>query len=249
MPEVGQPKRVRLAGMDAIEVFGPGGGPGEPGVGEGPALVILHGYGADMTDLAPLSQVLDGPPGARWVFPNGPISVPLGPYWTGRAWFPIDIAALELAQRRGTHRDLSGAAPPELTAAREAILQLCASLDRPMDQLVLGGFSQGAMVATEVTLHAPQNPAALLIWSGTLLQEAVWRPMAAARAGLRFVQSHGRGDPLLAFEAAERLHALLREAGLLGSFVGFDGAHEIPESALAASSSLLRAVFPRGAKP
>lgn len=239
MARVAEPKRIQIAGLDAIEVYGPGGGPGEPGVGEGPVAVILHGYGADMTDLAPLSQVLAAPPGTRWIFPNGPISVPLGPYGSGRAWFPIDMAALESAMQRGTHRDLSGAAPAELRVAREAILGVCAAVDRSFDRIVLGGFSQGAMVATETALHAPTNPAGLVLWSGTMLQEAVWRPLASRRAGLRFVQSHGRGDPLLAFEAAERLHAMLVEAGLHGRFVGFDGAHEIPERVLDASSELL----------
>lgn len=248
MTAVMQPRRIRIGGLDAIEVYGPGGGPGEAAVGEGPIAVILHGYGADMTDLAPLSQVLDAPPGTRWIFPNAPITVPLGPYWSGRAWFPIDMAALERAMQSGSHRDLSGAAPAELDAAREAIFSVCAETGRPLDEIVLGGFSQGAMVATEVALRAPQAPAGLVIWSGTLLQEAVWRPLAPGRAGLRFVQSHGRGDPLLAFEAAERLHQMLGDAGLEGRFVGFDGAHEIPEAALDAASALLRTIVVGAAK-
>ena len=231
------PKRIHIAGLDAIEVFGPGDA--TVGVGEGPVVVVLHGYGADMNDLAPLWQVLGGPPGTRWIFPNGPIRVPLGPHWHGQAWFPIDLEALERAMQSGGTRDLSGVAPTELGASREAVMRLIATVKRPLSQVVLAGFSQGAMLATEVTLHLPQNPAALLLWSGSLLQEAVWRPLAAQRRGLRFVQSHGRGDPLLAFTAAERLHAMLLEGGLQGTFVPFNGGHEIPEPAIAACRKLL----------
>jgi phospholipase/carboxylesterase len=237
MPAVHEPKRVRLAGLDAIEVFGPGDE--ATAVGAGPVAVILHGYGADMSDLAPLATVLRGPPGTRWIFPNGPVRVPVGPFWHGSAWFPIDLEALERAMQRGTARDLSGKAPEALGTSREAVMSLLAGLDRPLERVILGGFSQGAMLATELALHLPANPAGLLLWSGTILQEAVWRPKIAARAGLRFVQSHGRHDPLLPYAAAERLFAMLVEGGLDGRFVGFDGAHEIPDAAIAASNALL----------
>ena len=228
-----QPRRVQIAGLDAIEVVVPGA---SAGAFTG---VILHGYGADMTDLAPLANVMDAPPGTRWIFPNGPLRIPMGPYWTGSAWFPIDVAALESAMSRGAHRDMAEVAPPELPAAREAVLGLIAALGVPLQRLVLGGFSQGAMLATDLALHLPITPAALLLWSGTLLQRELWQALAPKHAGLRFVQSHGRSDALLDYAAAERLHALLTGAGWRGRFVGFGGGHEIPDAAMDASRALL----------
>ncbi len=227
------PRRVQIAGVDAIEVVVPGS---SPAAFTG---VILHGYGADMTDLAPLANVMGAPPGTRWIFPNGILRIPMGPFWTGSAWFPIDIAALEAAMARGTHRDMAEVAPPELPAAREAILGLIAALGVPLQRLVLGGFSQGAMLATDLALHLPVAPAGLLLWSGTLLQRELWQALAPKHAGLRFVQSHGRSDALLDYGAAERLHALLLDAGWRGRFVGFGGGHEIPDAAMAATSALL----------
>ena len=240
-----QPRRVQLAGLDAIEVVVPGSSPGAL------TAVILHGYGADMTDLAPLASVLHAPPGSRWIFPNGILRIPMGPYWTGSAWFPIDIAALEAAMSRGAHRDMAEIAPPELPGAREAVLGLIASLGVPLERLLLGGFSQGAMLATDLTLHLPTSPAGLLLWSGTLLQRELWQALAPKHAGLAFVQSHGRSDALLDYGAAERLHALLTGAGWRGRFVGFGGGHEIPDGAIEASRALLAEIDQRlaGAAP
>ncbi len=140
----------------------------------------------------------------------------------------------------GSHRDLSTAAPPELQSAREALLAVMAEAGGSPARYVLAGFSQGAMTALEVALHLPIAPAALLLWSGTLLQADIWRAQLPKLAGVPVLQSHGRADPLLAYEAAERLQAMLQEAGCRCDFIGFDGGHEIPRRALERSAALLR---------
>lgn len=234
MPTSPQPVRTRIANLDCLELRLPGDDPGAL------TALCLHGYGAGMSDLAPLAHEMPLPPGSRWIFPNAPLTVPIGPFWTGSAWFPIDIAALERAMATGSHRDLSGAAPPELGNAREALLALMAAAGGSPSRWVLAGFSQGAMMALEVALHLPIPPAALLLWSGTLLQADIWRAQLPKLAGIPVLQSHGRSDPLLAFEAAERLQALLSEAGCRCEFIGFEGGHEIPRRALERSAALLK---------
>jgi phospholipase/carboxylesterase len=52
-------------------------------------------------------------------------------------------------------------------------------------------------------------------------------------------QSHGRLDPLLNFEIAERLRDLLTEGGLSVTFVPFRGAHEIPPTVLSGVEEFL----------
>ena len=110
----------------------------------------------------------------------------------------------------------------------KAIDELTAQTGLPMSKVVLGGFSQGAMIMTDVALRLPEAPAALAILSGTLLVEDVWRQKAKARAGLAVFQSHGRVDPILRFDAAERLRDLLTELGSPPEWVAFDGPHAIP---------------------
>jgi phospholipase/carboxylesterase len=101
------------------------------------------------------------------------------------------------------------------------------------DRLVVGGFSQGAMLTTELALSSAAPFAGLALLSGTLLCEDRWRA-AAARVGpsLDVLMTHGRADPLLPFEGAEALRDLLVEAGARVAWVAHDGGHEIPPVAL-----------------
>lgn len=225
-----QPKRISIGGLQAWDVAG------DP---DGLVIVLLHGFGADANDLLPLHTVLKTQPAARWVVPDAPLSLGISPLFGGRAWFPIDQAAVERAAASGTHRDLSNVTPNGLDDAREGILRVVAELGVPLEKVVLAGFSQGAMVATDVALHLPVNVAGLVILSGTLLNADLWRHLATQRAGLRFFQSHGTHDPLLGVEMARRLHTLLNEAGVAGELVAFRGAHEIPHEVLAGVQSFL----------
>ena len=213
----------RLGELDVLEV---------QGSGDGPVVVLLHGYGASWRDLLPLHRVIEAPPGTTWIFPNAPLEIGIGPHNTGRAWFPIDVDAVNRAMMTGIHRDRSSITPPGLSDARELVLGMLAALNRPLNQLVLGGFSQGAMLTTEVALTMPAPPAGLVLMSATLLHAAIWQQPAQARARLRYVQSHGRQVHLLSVEDARRLHRLLADAGLKGKLVEFNGQHEIPPRVL-----------------
>jgi predicted esterase len=56
-----------------------------------------------------------------------------------------------------------------LDEARKAVLAMVEQVQRdtglPLSRLILAGFSQGAMLATDVALHLPESPAALCIFS------------------------------------------------------------------------------------
>ena len=106
-------------------------------------------------------------------------------------------------------------------------------------QLVLGGFSQGAMVSLDVALHRDTPPSALILMSGTLLAESEWKPRMSKLAGVPIVQSHGRHDPLLPFSIAQALRDDLTAAGAQVDWIEFAGGHEIPPPVLAGVSTLL----------
>ena len=74
---------------------------------ESPAVLLLHGYGADQTDLAPLADMMDPDGKFHWYFPNGVLEVIIAPGFSGRAWFQIDMAEYESAMREGRLRDLT----------------------------------------------------------------------------------------------------------------------------------------------
>ena len=121
----------------------------------------------------------------------------------------------------------------------EVIGRLQEESDLAPSDIFVGGFSQGAMLATDVALHMETGPGGLIVWSGTLLCEDLWRELAAKRSAMKVVQSHGRLDPLLPFAAAEWLRDMFLENGFDVEFLPFNGPHTISMEALAAAARLL----------
>ncbi len=232
-------KTVRHGDLDVVLT----GGTDREGGGDGPLVVLLHGYGAPGTDLVGLWRVLDVPRHLRFAFPAAPVDLGFG----GRAWWPLDTVAIEAALRAGTFRDRAKETPEGLPEAREALRQclhsLVADLGVPEGEVVLGGFSQGSMLALEYAVEEADPLSGLVLLSTTLLSEHRWRANLRKRAGLRVLQSHGRGDPLLSFDLAEVVRDAAVEAGLDVRFVPFSGGHEIPPSVLDALGQFLRDAF------
>ncbi|PJZ69744.1 esterase [Leptospira perolatii] len=208
-----------------------------------PTIILFHGYGANAHDLVPLHSYLDVPKGTNFLFPDGDLEIPIMPGYTGRAWFPIDMEALQKAMMLGGHRDFSERYPNGLESAREKAAQMIQDLGIPMEKIILGGFSQGAMLATDLMLHSKQKPKGLLILSGTLIHEQEWSRLAKLSPGYKFFQSHGRMDPVLGYPAAKKLEGVLKEAGWDGELLAFPGGHEIPESVLIGMNRYLREIL------
>lgn len=221
--------------------------------GETPRAVAVycHGFGASGTDLVPVAaelcqQAPDLIGQIRFVFPEAPLSLDELGMPGARAWWHLDIAKLNAAIEQGEFRDLRNDLPAGLPEARNLLMGLVAAIQdewkTPSQRLVLGGFSQGSMLVTDVALRLPEPPAALNIWSGTLLCEQEWTRLAGERGHLSVVQSHGHADPILPFAAAEWLRDLLSDAGLDVDFLEFSGVHTIPTEALVRTAVLLKAI-------
>ncbi|MFA5137892.1 MAG: hypothetical protein WC728_01575 [Elusimicrobiota bacterium] len=233
MRSLAQPRRLSCGPLRAVQFAASEGAP---------TVLCLHGYGADGADLASLATQVDLAGPAQWIFPDAPVELD-----GGRAWFPIPEDQFALLQLQGRPLDLSGSRPAGLDEARTCVEGVIAALGVPMGRLVLGGFSQGAMVALETALRCAEPPAALFLLSCGLCDEQGLRARAPGRAGLRVLQSHGSSDPLLSFDAAKRLSGILTGAGLECEFMGFDGGHAIGPGALERLGSLVDAVCMRPA--
>jgi phospholipase/carboxylesterase len=227
------------------------GGSDRDGGGDGPAVLLCHGFGAPGDDLVSLHRVIDAGPGVRWFFPEAPLGMGMGAGAIGRAWWEIDMMALQLAMQRGAQRQMETEHPAGMPAAAAALTAVIEALEADhkvtRSRLVIGGFSQGSMVTTEVALHAERPFAGLVVLSGALLCRDRWAAAAARSApGLRVFQSHGRRDPILPFAGAEALGALLDGAGAQRTFVPFGGQHEIPYPVIEGAGAFLRATFDEG---
>ena len=239
------PDLVKLGDLNC-RIVGPWAGDRSPQA----VVVFCHGFGAGGDDLVPLAAELiqlnaDFAEKYLFVFPEAPLSLPEMP--GARAWWPIDLPALQLAAEQGRLRDMRQESPPLLPQAREKLTGVISAVRErtglPLSQFVLGGFSQGSMLATDVALRLPETVGGLIVFSGTLLVEPEWRELAANRAGLRVLQSHGTVDPLLPYEASLWLRDLLQESGADVQFLSFAGMHTIPYEGVTASAEFLAALL------
>jgi phospholipase/carboxylesterase len=131
--------------------------------------------------------------------------------------------------------DLSTKNPMGIERAAQEVSALLDQRGNSAGQpFILGGFSQGAMVAAQVAFLSDEPLRALVLLSGTVVDETLWRTNYARRTGLRVFIAHGRSDPTLSFEVAEHMQGEMAAAGLRVTWFPFDGGHEIPEEVVTA---------------
>jgi phospholipase/carboxylesterase len=232
-------KRLEFGGLSAVVA----GGTDREGGGDGPALVLLHGFGAPGEDLVSLSRVIDAPAGTRFVFPAAPIVLG-GPFGDGRAWWQVDVTRFQRAAMAGQIDEMIRETPDGLHEARKSALAMLDDIEKklnvPRNKIVLGGFSQGSMLALDVALHAEASPAALVLMSSTIIAADEWRPLFASKKSIPILQSHGREDPILPFAVAEQLRDELKAAGANVTFIPFRGGHAIPNEVVDGLAPFLR---------
>lgn len=209
-----KPSHQNIAGIESLCVENPSAET---------AVVFFHGYGANMQDLFPLWEMWDNGK-FNWYFPNGVLPLPMGHY-EGRAWFSIDMEALDRAIRSGEFRNMAGTTPPEFDATLMQQEQFLAEVSRKHKKLIIGGFSQGAMCASHLALNSNIKLDGLVLLSGNLLAEDRF-PKAAK--SVPFYQSHGTRDPILPITGAKLLEQKLKALNFQGNLHVFEGGHEIP---------------------
>lgn len=206
---------------------------------EGPIVVLLHGFGASGSDLVALSQVLG--PNRRYIFPEARLTLPPA-YGDGRAWWMLDMEKMQRAMMMGTPRDLAEEYPEGLAKARSQLDSHLKAIEAEFavkrSEIVLGGFSQGAMLSCDVAIHSEEKPKSLVLLSGALLARDEWVPQMDG-APLNVFQSHGTHDTVLAQSGGIALKEALEASGSTLEWHSFRGGHEIPMPVLDALRSFL----------
>lgn len=232
--------RLNAGGLDAVILE-----PRDPPAPLDFNVLLCHGFGAPGDDLVPLADELSAlaePLAARvrWIYPEAPLSLEeMGSPW-GRAWWHLDLERLVVDRDWARYSEES---PEGLSKARRMLRALLDDLAQrtgvPLARTVLGGFSQGAMLATDLALRLEEPPAGLCILSGTVLSRAAWKELIARRTALPIFQSHGARDALLPFELADELHRIFTDAGASVKYVPFQGEHTISMIVLQALAAWL----------
>jgi phospholipase/carboxylesterase len=204
-----------------------------------PAVILIHGYGANYQDLASLSAEIAPEDDWNWYFPNGHLEIPLGFMMTGRAWFPIDMEAFERAQREGTFRIFKNIRPEGFDEAMTRLENSVTEICQKHKTVILGGFSQGAMIASHLGLKMGDKIKGLLLFSANFVDENSMKEIVKGSEGKPFFQSHGTQDPILNILGGKELYEFLIENGLKGDFYDFQGGHGIDMGSLEGAKKLL----------
>jgi phospholipase/carboxylesterase len=230
-------KRLDIAGIGVRLA----GGTDREGGGSGPLVVLMHGFGARGDYLVPLWRAVDAPPATRWAFPEAPIVVQAAPV-EARAWWRVDIDEMTRALHSGEFEDHAAHFLSGLSEARAKLVAMLGELRARLapSKVVLGGFSQGAMLATSVALRTDAELAGLAILSTTGIEDG---PPAADRTSLPVFQSHGESDPLLPFNRAGKLRESLSKHGMRVTWCAFAGGHEVSNDVMRKLGSWLKQVL------
>lgn len=168
--------------------------------GEPEGLVVLfHGRGADESDLFPLFDLLDPEQRLLGVTPRGPLHLPPG----GAHWYAVRAIGYPEPQ---TFTETYAVASSWLD-------QAAADAGIPWERVVLGGFSQGAVMTYALGLAADRpRPAGLIALSGFVptvpgFELDVTRPLPRA------LIAHGTLDPVISVEWSRQASTLLSGAG------------------------------------
>lgn len=203
-------------------------------------VVLIHGFGADYRDLAPLHEYLDPDGQFTWVFPNGPVSVPLGMAMEGRAWFEIPMEELQREIASGIPRDYSNLSPKGFSQALSQMHGLIFELLQDHKEIVIGGFSQGGMMASHLLGACGVSLKGAILYSTVLLDTARLEKSISGMESAPFLQSHGRQDPVLAMSNGKKLFDVLEKNKFKGEWLEFNGGHEIPMQVLQKSAQFLK---------
>jgi len=193
-------------------------------------LVLLHGRGADEHDLYPLFDALDPERRLRGVTPGGPLALPPG----GRHWYRLG--------------GIPTPDPETFWPSFEALSELLDGLDAPV---VLGGFSQGAVMSYALSLgRSPdRRPVALLPLSGFMPAVDGLELELTGLEGFPVAIAHGTLDPIIPVDYSRGARDALAAAGADVAYHESPLGHTIDPRIIPALRGFVASAFERPQTP
>lgn len=213
-------------------------------------VLLLHGYtgtSADMVDTA--TYILrhhfcaaSSNIKVRFILPDAPYRVAKH----SRSWWKIsdfELVAGMIAINFDFLKWLDPAGLENSSAYVQSVLdEMGVACDSKM---VIAGFSQGSLVATNLALKCQNGPAGLAIFSGILVDQNDWRTSARLkRRTLSVLQCHGTADRILNYASGRELFAMFAAADVEDlTFISFSGGHTITRECEDGFAELIASVY------
>lgn len=187
------------------------------------SVIWLHGLGADGHDFVPIVPELQLPTtlGVRFIFPHAPVMpVTLNNGYEMRAWFDIHgITPLAKIDKDGIAQSISSI--QTLIAQEEA-------RGITSENIVLAGFSQGAVIALITGLCFAKPLAGIMALSGFLpLVSDVLQNASSANAKIPILMAHGTQDMVVPYAFGKASCDALQSAGYSIDWHSYPMAHSV----------------------
>lgn len=178
-----------------------------------PMVILIHGRGADMNDLADLAPLFDTAEGCRFVFPNAPKPFEAYPGmsfgWTWfEGWPPVHESVAESRE--------------QMLSFLDAITE---QYPTPEGKLIIAGFSQGALMALDSGLRTKKKLAGIIAMSGGLYEHELVD--LSAHKSLPVLIGHGSQDEVVPVNYARRARAVLENAGVDVEYHEYPMGHQV----------------------
>ena len=195
-----------------------------------PLVILMHGYGSNMSDLVPLVPMISTE-GCLFAFPNAPIRLDFGMGMVGYAWSaPLEADFDEDGRAEGLLEAFVG--------------DVTSRYNVEEGRVVIGGFSQGGMMALRHGLRHPDRFPGIVALSSRLPPQD--RPTGAATSPRtqRIFIAHGTFDDVIHVQEGRSAHDLLSRAGYPAEYHEYEMAHQIIPEVIADLSAWLAETLP-----
>jgi phospholipase/carboxylesterase len=198
--------------------------PANPAVRHPWLLVLMHGVGSNERDLFGLAPHI--PENFHVLSLRAPFRMGPGSH----AWFDFSVEPTG-------ERSINEAQEAQSRAlVAQTVSAAAQQLDIPPERIVVGGFSQGGIMALSLLLTQPVLLQAAMVWHSRLLPQAVAQaaPVEALR-GKQLWLSHGTHDNVIPLANAQSIARHMADLPVTVTYREFPGAHEIRPAELAAT--------------
>jgi phospholipase/carboxylesterase len=182
------------------------------------AIVLLHGVGSNEQDLFGLADSL--PEDLLIISARGLFTLGHGRH----AWYNVDFSTGKPVIK-----------PEQEAISRKAIIAFLEQVKEKykLDEIYLGGFSQGAIMSYSVGLTVPHLVNGIVVLSGRLLEEI--KPLVTKNGDLKKLEvfiAHGVQDGTLPIHYAREAKVYLQTMGIKLSYHEYQSGHQVSEQVL-----------------
>jgi len=206
-------------------------------------VIILHGFGATNSDFVPLVETAlqnkdvfgRSDRNVKFILPQAQ----KGGMFGMPQWWHIDVMKWLTSASQGQHSTIVREEPPGLRDCRAKLLncieQACELFEVPLSKVLLCGFSQGAMTAMDLAIHAIESkllkngvdsikdtiagvcmfsgaPIVIDQWAEVLKKLAEHDQISQDQYKLNVLVTHGHADPVLPFIVSTWTKELLEKS-------------------------------------